>query len=70
MTRTSGRQGCLLHSDAAQKALDKRSGVRYLKDHESVCMYVCIVCLLVGFGVKGLLQPGAAGLECEEAFRV
>lgn len=45
VARTSGWQGRLLNSDAAQKDLDKRSGARYLRDHESVCMCVCIACI-------------------------
>lgn len=66
MACTSGWQGSLLNSDAAQKDLYKRSGARYLRDQESVCTCVCIASLLVGFGVKGLLQPGSTGLGCEE----
>lgn len=67
MAHRPGRLGWLLSSNAAQNDLDKRSGIRYLKDHGSVCMCVCIASLLAGFGVKG--QPGSVGLGCEETIR-
>lgn len=31
-----------------------------------VCTCACIASLLVGFGIRGLLQPGSTGLGCEE----